>query len=99
MTSGSDGGEQLAFACLKVFAQGAKTPVAGEGLDHMQRQAAANGILSRSAPEGVQTYPAQVDPLAGLTQGFVGRLPAERAGGGVLAREQHFAGLGRMAVD
>ena len=65
----------------------------------MQREATANGILSRSAPEGVQAHPAEADPLAGLAQGFVGRLPAQGAGGGVLPWEQDLAGLWRMAVD
>jgi len=46
----------------------------------MQGEAATNGILSRSAPEGMQAHPADADPLTGLTQGFVGGLPAERAG-------------------
>ena len=80
MASGSDGVEQLAFTRLKVFAQGAKTPVAGQSLDHMQGEAATNGILSRSAPEGMPAHLAEADPLTGLTQGFVGGLPAERDG-------------------
>lgn len=73
--------------------------MACQGLHHMQREATANGILSRSAPEGVQAHPAEADPLAGLAQGFVGRLPAQGAGGGVLPWEQDLAGLWRMAVD
>lgn len=52
MASGSDGGEQLALTRLKVFAQGTKAPVAGQGLDHMQWEAAANRILSCGSSAG-----------------------------------------------
>jgi hypothetical protein len=93
-----DGCQHLAFICFQVVAEAAQALVAGNPLDHMQRDTTAHGSSGQGAAEGMGAHTLQPQACAGLPQGLISGLAGLGCGGGSHGREKCFLFGGGVAV-